>query len=486
VLHRGTELGEFGSKPRALARPARLYWEDQAPGALFEHPSVMLLVDDQTGRVGFRQRMSYWPQVGGRDPPFRASPRAENSSRYLVFARRDGGAARPSGYIPLATASLAGPPNLGPANCMVTIGDRIDPLFRGDFKAMAAIAGVLNLQKYDAKSVDDLANRIAEAQAARCLDVAIFIAGHGSAKAHASEPTVKLRWSEPSTHTGKGPKKLPEKTEPLTGSKLVEILKRSTGLTFKIVISSCYAGRFTPLLVAVQSVRVVAVGAQSDQLGWGNMQPGVNYVSGPVKGHMPPTEGKLLQNTTVNPFGATTFMGAIVRGLDQWAHDDAARNTTGDDLAKAIVNSGDRLHDNDFSYQLGRTVPYVADYSSRPTAAPAPTPAQPPTPNPANDFRVTVTGGYRHLAPGSSEVCALITTEPPKPGQRYSITISGPAVVGQGGRAGALDAAGTARESFPINDYGEYGLRATVTDADGTTREGTAIVTVRPAQGTCP
>jgi hypothetical protein len=83
-------------------------------------------------------------------------------------------------------------------------------------------------------------------------------------------------------------------------------------------------------------------------------------------------------------------------------------------------------------------------------------------------------------------VCTLVSTDPPKPGQHYDVSIAGPGVVGQGGRAGALDAGGQVRESFPINMFGTYTVTATVTDADGTVRTSTQTVVVTDAAGACP
>jgi hypothetical protein len=51
----------------------------------FEHPSILLLIDDTTGRVVRREDESFFPLVNGAPPSFLA-PASYSSTRYRVFA----------------------------------------------------------------------------------------------------------------------------------------------------------------------------------------------------------------------------------------------------------------------------------------------------------------------------------------------------------------------------------------------------------------
>ena len=91
ALKKGTRLGQDGPSTKADARIVRnkagrstvrkmrpvilksdswVVWMDLAPGAYFEHPSVLLAVDARTGRIA--SRLSFWwgPEVNLRPVTF--------------------------------------------------------------------------------------------------------------------------------------------------------------------------------------------------------------------------------------------------------------------------------------------------------------------------------------------------------------------------------------------------------------------------------
>src|SRR4029077_20258558 len=80
----GKRKGKLSKRP--LGRRTWLFWEDLMPGAMFRHPSLMLLVDADTGRVFRGVHLSLYPIVNGRLPAFLASTRAYHSSRYRVYS----------------------------------------------------------------------------------------------------------------------------------------------------------------------------------------------------------------------------------------------------------------------------------------------------------------------------------------------------------------------------------------------------------------
>ena len=104
-----------------LGRRTWLFWEDLAPGAMFSHTSVMLLVDDASGRV-LRRRLEWWPLINGRPPPFLMGSKPA-SRRYVVFssvkARARAAAAPASART--AQALQISPQNLA-HDCLITVG----------------------------------------------------------------------------------------------------------------------------------------------------------------------------------------------------------------------------------------------------------------------------------------------------------------------------------------------------------------------------
>ena len=94
-------------------------------------------------------------------------------------------------------------------------------------------------------------------------------------------------------------------------------------------------------------------------------------------------------------------------------------------------------------------------------------------------FTLTTTATYRHIAPGSSEVCVTINTTPAQTGASYQLGISGPGVVGPSTLSGTLSG-GVAVVRIPINQFGTYAGSGSVGS-----QSFTFSVNVTSAQGTC-
>jgi PKD repeat protein len=396
-LARGSEVLEAGPGPatrgatktatgkitiklphRPLRAKAWLFWEDLAPGALFEHPSVMVLVDDRSGKVVRRQNMAWWPIVNGRRPAFLKSLDAYYAPTYRIYGKLAAAAATAPSRALARVADVTGPPNLA-SDCMVTIGYREDPLFAGDFKLAGQIAAELKIPKYDATDALDLEAKIGKAQARGCKDVMIVIAAHGfpaqgsnyrsspgagtiTESAHAQ---VSLKYAV--TDSASGTRQV---FDTLDATQVRAIMGRFPALSFKLVVSACFSGRWLELN-DVRNLRVIAVGARRDQFGFGwapETAPNGVYYAYPKQSQtgavITPTGGKL-ENHVVNTTHATTFMNGIMRGLDAWAHSDGDRAKTGDDLAKGISAAFSHAKDYDFSAQSGSTNPQLGDYSDR-------------------------------------------------------------------------------------------------------------------------
>jgi hypothetical protein len=113
------------------------------------------------------------------------------------------------------------------------------------------------------------------------------------------------------------------------------------------------------------------------------------------------------------------------------------------------------------------------------------------------NFAVSMSMSFVHVGPGDSKTCALISgavttansTTPIAlesiPGATYTITWSGPGVVGGTQRSGTLNAQSQALDRQDINLFGTYTANVSVT-YQGVTRTASGNVSVGGTQGTCP
>ena len=98
---------------------------------------------------------------------------------------------------------------------------------------------------------------------------------------------------------------------------------------------------------------------------------------------------------------------------------------------------------------------------------------------PVVTFTLSTTATYRHIAPGSSEVCVSINTTPAQTSGSYQLGISGPGVVGSTNLTGSLSS-GVVIVRVPINQFGTYA--GTVAVGSHTAE---FSVNVTSAPGTC-
>ena len=337
-------------KLKPVKRRAWLVWEDLVPGALFEHPSVAVLVDDRTRRVIGRQDMSFAPLINGR-PLLKAA----------------------------VAHAAAAPPSLG-ADCLVMIGDRADPLFAGDFTLADQVARELKLAKYDARAVADLDAQITKAQVRGCKDVMLVIAAHGypakgSGYKHPGSGEAIPESEHAQVAIGyKGTDDGEVHGEDLDAEMVRRLMNRFPALSFKLVISSCFSGRWLELN-DVPNLRVIAVSSRRDQFSLGYEGAGEFQRATQTDARPTPANGTLT-NTTTNHTRATEFLNGMLRGLDAWAHNEGRAS---DDLAKGIVDAFAHERDQDFAAQRGMTNPQLSDHTG---TGPAPTPMVTPTPAP--------------------------------------------------------------------------------------------------------
>jgi hypothetical protein len=475
---------------RPLRSRAWLFWLDEAPNAEFQHPSRVLLVDDRDGRVVRDEDDVWWPTVDGRRPAFLATRDAYWSPRYRV-RYTDVQGPLPTPRARAAQVDLPAGATQFTGDCIVTIGDRSDPMFTGDFAAIDLFANQHGIRKLDATSVADLTAKVDQLHHGKppCLDVVVWVSGHGSPATgttflHKGQPihgtpkaTVGLNYST-TIHGRHGrPNKLTIRYEQLTSDDLRTLFTAHPDMSFKLVVDSCFSGRWWEL-GGVGNLRVIVTSSRRDQLSYGAFLTGGTYNTGHQENATLTTTPAQKTNTVDNPGGAGPFTAGVITALDQWT---ASPQRT-DDLGLGVAYA--KQHESEFNFadQLGWTVSGGLDYTaSRPHASP---PAPTPPPVTGGPFSANAVLTYRHISPGNSEVCARVSTSPARPGGLATVVTLGPGVTGGGRQTVALGPDGTALVRVSINAYGGYSTDVTVSDGDIATSSD--AITVGPSPGTCP
>lgn len=250
-------------KPRG--RAAWLFWEDLHYEALFEHPSRIALVDDRTGKVRIVETLWY-PLIDGRDPPFLRTTAAYRSARYKVWSSLRRRSAGIGGALGPLLAQDALPKDAFKDDCLIVAGALTDGDFPGTFskvKAWARSHGMTNriteaMQHTDGKQLGkDVAKLIKDK---KCKDVLLWISGHGG---EPGDDPKKGKTKEPTVFTVK-----PPKGKTITAADLAELVKANAPVTFKIVIDSCYSGRFVPALSGLPNLLALHVSSAANEVSY--------------------------------------------------------------------------------------------------------------------------------------------------------------------------------------------------------------------------
>lgn len=451
-----------------VRRAAYMFWLDQAPGGGFQKPSITLLVDRQSGRIVHRRSMSWWPVVNRRrihTPDVGRRPRAVPPpawSAAIVTGLRD--------------------------DCIVTIGDRTDPYFLKGLAAVTARGQALGMRVAGARTVSDLGptiDRLARGNPP-CTDVMIYIAAHGWGPMNSDvtmpngDPIAKSEKARVTVKSTVGGGANPTVVEEnLDFDDVKKIIHDRPNLTFKLAVESCFSGRWT-LLMAEPNLRITLTSARSSEvtfLAVTHAQKGTQS-----KGEIHWDDSAPV-GTPDGPGDPPPFTKGLVQALDQWSESPTER-AKGEDLGEALGYAGEHREGDrarGYGWQHGVTDDRTDQRPHAPTGQPPP--QQPPG---QVAYEVTVTGTYRHIGPGSSEVCWDIRTIPPRPEAQVTIRTSGPGVVNGGSQSLRLDDNGFARVRVSIDQYGAYSGNADVVATDGAARSDEGNVTVSAADGTCP
>ena len=303
-------------QPR-LGRRAWLYWFDPSPVALFAHPSLVLVVDDRTGRVSRRLPIDFWPLINGSRPPFLDNHRLRSSRRFLVTSRPaplrppSPAAARRLRRAPAPRRAHDALPAAKLANdCVLMFGGVHDTLFERDFRDFAGFASKRGIRTYFATragaaptKTTDGANRPARAELSEgseaslnedvkflvdtegCRDILLFFSGHGTRAPGVTPvnnpdkfpPGIETRsalvaGSGPVVDAGGGKKK--EMRRLLTAETLLKVVAAQPKITFKFKINSCYSGRFVKELGLPRNVLVVETASRANELAFSAFDAG--------------------------------------------------------------------------------------------------------------------------------------------------------------------------------------------------------------------
>ena len=267
------KISEAFTAPKAAGRKSWLFWADFAPYAYFQHPSRLLLVDAATGSLVRNQLLGWWPIIDRRAPPFLSTRAGYLSKRYRVV----GGAQRTIATLPArrlpAGRAADFPPGALNGDCLVLIGAYDDELFRGTFTAWEDWARGLGIKSTrvradadgfgiaDTPTNGDLVATVEKVSGDSCKDVVVVIAGHGAMPPEGHpDPFAdgggfdgdysKLNLNElPGVTTvplPRGQTAPPTDRPRITSRNIRELATRfgEAGVTFKIVIESCFSGRF--------------------------------------------------------------------------------------------------------------------------------------------------------------------------------------------------------------------------------------------------
>lgn len=233
-----------------LRRRAWLVWEDLGHGLLFPHPSKLLLIDARTGRILVKRHMTSFPRVGGRPARFLRSGRAYLRAPDAVYKR---------------VRASAGPGDFKDEG-IVVLGPRDDPAFKSDFEPVSKFAEdmKIDIEKPDGgytelqKAVDSLVKKGKK-------DIALFLAGHGFPEKDQYYTDEKGQKQLSAPGSAKPKMETDGKLhQTISGTQLEDLFKRFPNTKFKVIISSCYGGRFEPHLKASPNVLVGVMSAPTN------------------------------------------------------------------------------------------------------------------------------------------------------------------------------------------------------------------------------
>lgn len=469
-----------------LKKPVHLFWADLMPGARFEHPGRLVLIDDRSGRVSTSVATSWWPIVDGKNPPFIGKARVPK--RLIAYSSLP----KPSTATPAASPREGGPllgADAFSKDCMFQMGLTRDPQFAKDFPAMRSALSPFGLRSFstgvhkdttgqDLVDPDGADMRTAiRSMPADCEDILIYISGHGS---ETGEPRVNVghRFRGAGADFQEG-KKYKVVSRYIYAQDLVGVLEDNPNRTFKIKIDACYAARFIPALdlPGHKNLLVVEASSSASEVSWSALGDSVRVQDGTIV-----KDGGTVIEREYSNAGRGEFTNGNLLAFQAFtstqAEIDAARAKGGSLFARMLERAAVLGKAADLAATAGLTHPETA--TNLPAGAP-----QPPAP-----FTLALEAGYSHTAFDSthpSKVCGKVTTSPAQPGATVHVVVKdddhGGATIFEADLTLGPD--GTKTFEAGITQYGKYTMTVTAVGASGPAT-GTADAQAPPPTGTCP
>jgi hypothetical protein len=341
------------------------------------------MIDAATGHVVHRQSLVWWPVIDGRRPAFLRSTAAYDGPTYRIYARSE---VKPTSHTRLPAARTgpkqAGLPDLK-NDCWITIGDRVDPNFTSDFEAVNQEARKLNVRSFTARDGEGLDRkiRIVESLSKPCKDITIFLFGHGYAPPGSNIPHSAGGGNIPETPVAQVA--LKTETTDVNGKPYVDqttfdanelhrILSRHLTTTFKLLVDSCFSGRWAEPDYVVgglppggprSNLRVIETSVRSDQIGFGYFPAGMAWQVGSQTNGILTLSDERRENTTFNPAHSSGFVNATIQGIDRWAHSE----NPGTDFAKGLVSAFGAHAEFNYGHQIGWMNPQLRDNTGPPS-----------------------------------------------------------------------------------------------------------------------
>ena len=323
VLKKGTRLGQNGPSNQAEARIVKnkaglstvrkmrpvilksdswVVWMDLAPGAYFEHPSVLLAVDARTGRIASRLDFWWGPEINLRPatftrmlyaPPEEAAapttasigPETPTKTYLSRPVRWFADAASPFSSMRLFQSQTDTDTNPLPfaKECIVVLRNPEEKLFVATDKLIEDFADKWLIPKKDAKNAAELQRAVGEltGKDPRCEDVTIWITAHGyrapaSPEELATEKAVRNSGAKAPTSEHPAVELFQEVV--FTADDLRFVFSRFPLQKFKLIVESCYAGRWveyfsgksaTGKLKKPPNLRTIATSSSVSELSYG-------------------------------------------------------------------------------------------------------------------------------------------------------------------------------------------------------------------------
>ena len=266
--------------PRVLTARKRsyLFYEDQGPYQLYQHPGRVALVDAASGKVTVSKTITWPPLVNGRLPAFLKSAGAYRSSKYQVLNRPhtvqgatqqprplnrnlfDQDPFGPGKPLPSKTNSKIIANRLAAErSCALRVTDTLPSFWNAsELNLTRSYVGTLFEQlerdnpgfvddRYGARSGESLGQSVDRLVGAGCKDILLYIAGQGYSSA--GEPVIHL-----GTSVRRGGMIAQQN---ISASELTKMVAARPGTTFKFKIDAPYAGGMIDALKPLSNVLLV-------------------------------------------------------------------------------------------------------------------------------------------------------------------------------------------------------------------------------------